>query len=128
VLFCHVHGTTYRALSADATTAYGLSPVLAIHDELGQVVGPRSELYDAIETAMSAHAEPLSIVISTQAPSDADLLSTPIRDAETGADRRSGPSSTGCSASPPDRKEAGQSSPVASQHNRSLLKGALGGG
>jgi phage terminase large subunit-like protein len=128
VLFCHVHGTTYRALSADATTAYGLSPVLAIHDELGQVVGPRSELYDAIETAMGAHAEPLSIVISTQAPSDADLLSTLIRDAETGADRRSGPSSTGCSASPPDRKEAGQSSPVASQHNRSLLKGALGGG
>jgi phage terminase large subunit-like protein len=86
ILFCHTHGTTYRALSADATTAYGLSPVFAIHDELGQVVGPRSELYDAIETAMGAHAEPLSVVISTQAPSDADLLLTLIDDAKTGAD------------------------------------------
>jgi phage terminase large subunit-like protein len=86
VLFCHEHGTTYRALSADATTAYGLSPVFAIHDELGQVVGSRSELYDAIETAMGAHDEPLSVIISTQAPSDADLLSTLIDDAKTGAD------------------------------------------
>jgi phage terminase large subunit-like protein len=86
VLFCHTHGTTYRALSADATTAYGLSPVFAIHDELGQVVGPRSELYDAIETAMGAHEDPLSVIISTQAPSDADLLSTLIDDAQTGAD------------------------------------------
>jgi phage terminase large subunit-like protein len=86
VLFCHTHGTTYRALSADATTAYGLSPVFAIHDELGQVVGPRSELYDAIETAMGAHEEPLSVIISTQAPSDADLLSTLIDDAKSGLD------------------------------------------
>jgi phage terminase large subunit-like protein len=86
ILFCHAHGTTYRALSADATTAYGLSPVFAIHDELGQVIGPRSELYDAIETAMGAREDPLSVIISTQAPSDADLLSTLIDDAKTGAD------------------------------------------
>ena len=33
-------------------------------------------------------ADPLSIVISTQAPSDADLLSTLIDDAATGADKR----------------------------------------
>jgi phage terminase large subunit-like protein len=86
VLFCHTHGTTYRALSADATTAYGLSPVFAIHDEFGQVVSPRSELYDALETAMGAHEEPLSVIISTQAPSDADLLPLLIDDAKTGAD------------------------------------------
>jgi hypothetical protein len=38
-LVCPAHGTVYRALSAEASTAYGLSPVLAIHDELGQVRG-----------------------------------------------------------------------------------------
>jgi len=74
-------GTNYRALSADATTAHGLSPVLTIHDELGQVVGPQDALYDALETAGGAHAEPLSLIISTQAASDADLLSTLIDDA-----------------------------------------------
>ena len=74
-LFSPLTGVRYKALSADATTAYGFSPALAIHDELGQVRGPRSELYDAIETAMGSQAEPLSIVISTQAPSDGDLLS-----------------------------------------------------
>ena len=85
-LLCTLNGVRYRALSAEATTAYGLSPVLAIHDELGQVVGPQSPLYDALETAMGAHEEPLSIIIRTQAPTDADLLSTLIDDAQTSGD------------------------------------------
>lgn len=87
-LVCPELGTTYRALSADASTAYGLSPVFSVHDELGQVKGPRSELYEAIETASAAHESPLSIIISTQAPTDADLLSLLIDDALTGADPR----------------------------------------
>jgi phage terminase large subunit-like protein len=82
-LYSPLTGVRYKALSADATTAYGLSPVLAIHDELGQVEGPRSELYDALETAMGAQEAPLSIVISTQAPTDADLLSRLIDRAKT---------------------------------------------
>lgn len=81
-LFSPLTGVRYKALSADATTAYGLSPVLAIHDELGQVQGPRSELYDALETAMGAQVSPLSIIISTQAPTDADLLSRLIDNAK----------------------------------------------
>ena len=85
-LYCTELGTLYRALSADASTAYGLSPSLIIHDELGQVKGPRSELYEALETAAGAQANPLSIVISTQAPTDADLLSILIDDALSGAD------------------------------------------
>ena len=85
-LYCEERGTLYRALSADASTAYGLSPVLLVHDELGQVKGPTSELYDALETATGAQEEPLSIVISTQAPTDGDLLSVLIDDALTGAD------------------------------------------
>lgn len=87
-LFCPELGTLYRALSADAATAYGLSPVFVVHDELGQVKGPRSELYEALETASAAQEQPLSIVISTQAPTDSDLLSMIIDDALTGADPR----------------------------------------
>ena len=32
-------GTMYRALSAEASTAFGLSPSLVVHDELGQTRG-----------------------------------------------------------------------------------------
>src|SRR5262249_45264653 len=66
--------------------AYGLSPQLVIHDELGQVRGPRSPLYEALETATGAQADPLSIIISTQAPTDADLLSVLLDDALQGND------------------------------------------
>lgn len=79
-------GLSYRALSADANTAYGLSPALAIHDELGQVRGPKGELYSAVETAMGAYDNPLSIVISTQAADDSSLLSVLIDDAKKGND------------------------------------------
>jgi len=87
-LLCHELGTFFKALSADAATKFGLSPCLVIHDELGQVKGPRSELYEALETASAAQESPLSIVISTQAPTPADLLSVLIDDALTGADPR----------------------------------------
>jgi len=87
-IVCPELGTVYRALSADASTAYGLSPVLVIHDELGQVKGPRSSLYDAMETATAAQEDPLSIIISTQAPTDADLLSVLIDDANKARDPR----------------------------------------
>lgn len=85
-LFCAELGSLYRALSAEASTAYGLSPVFIVHDELGQVRGPRSELYEALETACAAQEEPLSIIISTQAPTDADLLSVLIDDAQKARD------------------------------------------
>jgi phage terminase large subunit-like protein len=87
-LLCPELGTRYRALSAEATTAYGLSPAFVIHDELGQVRGPRSKLFEAIETSVGAMQDPLSIVISTQAPTDADLLSILIDDALGGYDPR----------------------------------------
>ncbi len=85
-LTCPELGTVYRALSAEASTALGLSPSLVIHDELGAVRGPKSDLYDALETAGSAQVAPLSIVISTQAPGPSDLLSTLIDDALTKSD------------------------------------------
>lgn len=66
----------YRALSAEGKTAHGLSPVLAILDEVGQVEGPHDDFVSAITTAQGAYQHPLLIAISTQAPTDADLLST----------------------------------------------------
>lgn len=89
-LACQELGTLYRALSAEASTAYGLSPVFVVHDELGQVRGPRSELYEALETASAAHSQTLSVVISTQAPTDADLLSVLIDDAKAKGDPETG--------------------------------------
>lgn len=85
-LFCAELGTLYAALSAEKSTAHGKSPVFAVHDELGQVKGPVSELYDAVETGMGAHDAPLSIIISTQAPTDNDLLSRLIDNARKGTD------------------------------------------
>ncbi len=87
-LFCKKLGTLYRALSAEVSTAYGLSPAFIVHDELGQVRGPRSEIYEALETATAAQGEPLSIIISTQAPNDTDLLSMLIDDALANNDSR----------------------------------------
>lgn len=72
---------TYEALSAEAGTAHGLSPVLAILDELGQVRGPLDDFVEAIETASGAYDDALRLVISTQAPTDADMLSIKIDDA-----------------------------------------------
>lgn len=80
--------TEFRALAADGRTAHGLSPVLAILDEVGQVRGPQSDFVDAIVTSQGAHANPLLLVISTQAANDADLLSIWLDDAQRSSDPR----------------------------------------
>lgn len=65
----------YKALSAEATTAHGLSPVLAILDEVGQIKGPSDPFVEAITTSQGAHEEALLIAISTSSASDADMFS-----------------------------------------------------
>lgn len=82
-------GTVYQALSSDAPSALGLSPALAIHDEVGAIKGPYSDLIDAVETGSGAQANPMSVYISTQAATDSDLLSILIDDALKGTDPRS---------------------------------------
>lgn len=74
----------YRALSAEGKTAHGLSPILAILDEVGQVRGPTDDFISAITTSQGAYENPLLIAISTQAPTDADLFSIWL-DAQTAA-------------------------------------------
>lgn len=85
---CPELGTVYRALSSDAPTQLGISPFYACHDELGQVQGPYSDLFDVVESGAVAQHNPLSVIISTQARNDNDLLSRLIDDAATGADER----------------------------------------
>lgn len=87
-IHCPELGSKYKALSAEASTAYGFSPRFVAHDELGQVRGPRDALYEALETATAAQDNPISIIISTQAPDAGDLLSLLIDDGLTEADPR----------------------------------------
>ena len=55
-LVCNVE---YKAISAGSGTTHGLSPRLAILDEVGQVRGPHDAFIEALETAQEA---PKSIV------------------------------------------------------------------
>ena len=81
-----VANVEYRAISAEAGTAHGTSPLLAILDEVGQVRGPQDDFVEAIETGQGAYDNPLLIAISTQAPSDADMFSLWLDDAERSKD------------------------------------------
>lgn len=65
----------YRALSSESSTAHGFAPRVAILDELGQIKGPTDDFVSAVTSAQGAYSDSLLIVISTQAPTDADLLS-----------------------------------------------------
>ncbi|MTH96652.1 terminase large subunit [Roseibium sp. RKSG952] len=78
----------YWAISAEAGTAHGLSPVLAILDEVGQVKGPSDSFIEAIETAQGAYDDALLIAISTQAASDNDLFSRWLDEAATAENPR----------------------------------------
>jgi phage terminase large subunit-like protein len=69
----NVNGSTYAALSADVATKHGLSASFVIYDELGQSTS--RELYDALDTSLGGRAEPLMVVISTQAARDEAPLS-----------------------------------------------------
>lgn len=71
----------YEALSADSGTVHGGSAYVAIVDEAGQIKGPYDAFYEGLTTGQGAYDDALLIVISTQAPTDADLLSILIDDA-----------------------------------------------
>lgn len=84
----------YQALAAEGGSNMGLSPILAVFDETGQIKGPpgsRSkgqEFLSAIMTSQGAHEKPLQIFISTQASADADVFSTLIDDAIVSKDEK----------------------------------------
>ncbi len=68
-----VTGSVYQAMSSDARKAHGLSPSFVICDELAQ--WKNRELYDNLVTGTGARAEPLVVVIGTQAKDDQHLMS-----------------------------------------------------
>jgi phage terminase large subunit-like protein len=62
------NGSIFDVLSADVAPVHGLSPSFVCYDELAQV--PSRALYDALGTALGGRAQPLMLVISTQAARD----------------------------------------------------------
>lgn len=78
----------YKAISAEASTAHGLSPVLAILDEVGQVKGDQDSFVEAIVTSQGAYDDAMLFAISTQAASDGDLFSKWIDEGMLGTSKR----------------------------------------
>ena len=66
-------GSAYEAISAEAGGAFGEGLDFAIYDELAQAKTPA--LYEALMTSLGSQQEPLMMIISTQASTDAHLLS-----------------------------------------------------
>jgi phage terminase large subunit-like protein len=66
-------GSTYEALSSDATKAHSLSPSAIVMDELAQWRG--RDLYDNLMTGVGAREEPLVVVISTKSPDPHSVMS-----------------------------------------------------
>lgn len=79
----------YQASSAEAKSAHGGSPILAILDEVGQIKGPTDDFVEAIETSQGAYeGKAMLFAISTQAATDNDLFSRWIDDAQSSKDPR----------------------------------------
>ncbi|RWO08218.1 terminase TerL endonuclease subunit [Mesorhizobium sp.] len=79
----------YQASSAEAKSAHGGSPILAILDEVGQIKGPTDDFVEAIETSQGAYeGRAMLFAISTQAATDNDLFSRWIDDASASKDPR----------------------------------------
>jgi len=71
----------YKAAAADGAKTMGISCPLIILDEVGQVVGPNDYFTDSLVTSTGAYDDGMVLAISTQSPSDADMLSVWIDDA-----------------------------------------------
>jgi phage terminase large subunit-like protein len=69
----HKLNSAYEAISAEATGAFGEGIDFCIYDELAQA--KTATLYEALMTSLGSQVEPLMMIISTQAPTDAHLLS-----------------------------------------------------
>ena len=80
-------GTELRILANVGANTHGLSPSWVLADECGQNKGPTpSPFLEALLSGSGAHENPLTILISTQAPSDADWFSTLIDSQQTNPD------------------------------------------
>lgn len=83
-IVCRANGSFYAALSREAGSKHGLNPSVVIYDELAQAKS--RDLFDALDTAMGARAEPLFVTISTQSNDPEHILSRLIDDGLSNAD------------------------------------------
>jgi len=83
-IVCASNGSFYAALSSESGTKHGLNPSFAIFDELAQA--RNRDLYDVLDTAMGARAQPLFLTISTQSNDPNHILSKLIDDGLSGED------------------------------------------
>jgi len=81
---CYSNSSFYRAISSEVGTKHGLNPSFVIYDELAQ--SPNRKLYDVLDTAQGARAEPLFIIIGTQSADPQHPMSQLIDDGLTGKD------------------------------------------
>lgn len=71
---CKMSNSVFRALSSESRSKHGLNPNFVLFDEFSQFGNDRA-LFDVMTTSMGAQKEPLSLIISTQAASNAAVLS-----------------------------------------------------
>ena len=71
---CQMSNSVFRALSSESRSKHGLNPNFVLFDEFSQFDTDRA-LFDVMTTSMGAQKEPLSLIISTQAPNDSAVLS-----------------------------------------------------
>lgn len=68
--------TELRCLSSEAYRAHGGNPVIVLLDEIGNVPAPNArEFYSVLTTGFGAQDEPLTLMFSTQAPTDTHFFS-----------------------------------------------------
>ena len=73
----------YRAISSDAKTGHGKAYMIVLLDEAGQIDAESNPFVEMLVSSQSNYEDPLFIVISTQAPSDASYFSILLDTAET---------------------------------------------
>ena len=76
----------YRAISSDAKTGHGKAYKVILLDEAGQIDAESNPFVEMLQSSQSNYEDPLFIVISTQAPSDASYFSILLDHAETAND------------------------------------------
>jgi phage terminase large subunit-like protein len=68
--------TEFEVLSSDAYRAHGLNPAVIIFDETGNIPQQSAdEFYGVLTSGFGAQREPLTLLLSTQAPTDTHLFS-----------------------------------------------------
>jgi len=77
----------YRAISSDAKTGHGKAYKIILLDEAGQIDAESNAFVEMLASSQSNYEDPLFIVISTQAPSDASYFSILLDNAERSQDQ-----------------------------------------